>query len=633
LPSAAALTISAMRLRGAVLLLVLTVLAGAAPAHAASPPSHKTLYADGPQGRYLLDGTWLFRLDPGGVGLSRHWERGRSTAGWKRVTVPNVWNLGDASNASMIGGVGWYRRDFTLPSSSSALEWAVRFESVNYRAKVWLNGNIVGSNTGAFVPFEFRLNTLKRKGVNRLVVRVDSRHGTTDFPVGGLTSTGTPTGGWWNYSGIQREVYLQRIDTLAWGDVQVRPVLPCSRCAARIDAKVSLVNATGRAQRVTVTGTYGGKALRLGTKRIAAEDGQTFTGRLRIAHPLLWSPASPHLYPVHLTVRANGRKVAGYDLHSGIRSIKVVNGRLMLNGSYLNLRGVGLHEDSKAQGFAIDDARREELLKAAKELGATVIRTHYPLAPYTHELADRLGLFIWSEIPVYHVSSVGFAHRSVRDAAVRLLTRNIKTNQNHPSVLLWSIGNELPSRPTQSQRIYIRDAVRTAHRLDPTRPVGLAYAGYTSVGCQPAYAPLDVLGVNDYFGWYVGPGGQIFDRTKLPAYLDSVCACYPRQAIFVTEFGAEANRDGPPEEKGSYAYQQDFVNYHLGVFATKPWLSGALYWALNEFWVRPGWDGGDPRPQPPVFQKGLISYDGIRKPAFADVQRWFTQTPTLVAAD
>jgi beta-glucuronidase len=621
-----------MRLRGAVLLLVLTVLAGAAPAHAASPPSHKTLYADGPQGRYVLYGTWLFRIDTAGVGLSRHWERGRSTAGWKRVTVPNVWNLGDASNASMIGGVGWYRRDFTLPSSSSALEWAVRFESVNYRAKVWLNGHIVGDNTGAFVPFEFRLNTLKRKGVNRLVVRVDSRHGTTDFPVGGLTSTGTPTGGWWNYSGIQREVYLQRIDTLAWGDVQVRPVLPCSRCAARIDAQVSLVNATGRAQRVSVTGTYGGRALRLGTKWIAAEDGQTFTGRLRIAHPLLWSPASPHLYPVHLTVRAHARQVAGYDLHSGIRSIKVVNGRLMLNGSYLNLRGVGLHEDSKAQGFAIDDARRAELLKAAKDLGATVIRTHYPLAPYTHELADRLGLFIWSEIPVYHVSSIGLAHRSVRDAAVRLLTRNIETNQNHPSVLLWSIGNELPSRPTQSQRIYIRDAVRTAHRLDPTRPVGLAYAGYTSVGCQPAYAPLDVLGVNDYFGWYVGPGGQIFDRTKLPAYLDSVRACYPRQAIFVTEFGAEANRDGPPEEKGSYAYQQDFVNYHLGVFATKPWLSGALYWALNEFWVRPGWDGGDPRPQPPVFQKGLISYDGVRKPAFADVQRWYRQTPPLVPA-
>jgi beta-glucuronidase len=619
-----------MRLRGVILLVGLAALVGAAPAHAASPPSHKTLYADGPQGRYLLDGTWLFRLDPTNTGRSHHWERGRSTAGWKPVTVPNVWNLGDPSNASMAGGVGWYRRDFTLPSTSAALDWAVRFESVNYRAKVWLNGHVVGANTGAFVPFELRLNTLTRRGVNRLVVRVDSRHGTTDLPVGGNTSTGTPTGGWWNYSGIQREVYLQRIDRLQWGAVQVRPVLPCSTCAARIDAKVGLVNVSGRAQRVSVTGTYGGRALRLGTLRIGAGDGRTFSGRLRIAHPQLWSPASPHLYAVHLTVRANGRKVAGYDLHSGIRSVKVVNGRLMLNGSYLNLRGVGLHEDSKAQGFAIDDARREELLKAAKELGATVIRTHYPLAPYTHELADRLGLFIWSEVPVYHLSSTGLAHKSVRNAAVRLLTRNIETNQNHPSVLLWSIGNELPSRPTLSQRVYIKAAVHAAHRLDPTRPVGLAYAGYTSVGCQAAYAPLDVLGVNDYFGWYVGPGGQIFDETKLPAFLDSVRACYPRQAIVVTEFGAEANRDGPPEEKGTYAYQQGFVNYHLGVFASKPWLSGAIYWALNEFWVRPAWDGGDPRPQPPVFQKGPISYDGVRKPAFADVQRWYTQTPTTV---
>jgi beta-glucuronidase len=372
--------------------------------------------------------------------------------------------------------------------------------------------------------------------------------------------------------------------------------------------------------------------LNLGTRVIGGGRSATFSGRARIAHPQLWSPASPHLYPVHLTVRVGGRKVAGYDLHSGIRSIKVVGGRLMLNGDYLNLRGVGLHEDSKLDGFAITDARRKELLETAKQLGATVIRTHYPLAPYTHELADRLGLLIWSEIPVYHLSALSLAHHVVRDRAVQLLTRNIETNQNHPSVLLWSIGNELPSRPSHGQRTYIRDAVRAAHRLDPTRPVGLAYAGYVTVGCQAAYAPLQVLGVNDYFGWYTGPGGQIFDRTRLPAFLDSVRACYPRQAIVVTEYGAEANRDGPPEEKGTYQYQQDFVNYHLGVFASKPWLSGAIYWALNEFWVRPGWNGGDPRPQPPIFQKGLVSYDGVRKPAFADVQRWYTQTQTLVPA-
>src|SRR4051794_18802060 len=234
------------------LLLVLVSLVAAAPAQAATPPSSRTLYADGPQGRYLLDGNWLFRLDPTGAGLKAHWERRRSSAGWTAVTVPNVWNLGDPSPASMVGGVGWYRRDFALPGASAALRWAVRFESVNYRSTVWLNGHLLGRNTGAFVPFQLDLKDLARHGTNRLVIRVDSRHSTSDFPVGGVTSTGTPTGGWWNYSGLQREVYLQRIDKVAWDRVVVRPVLPCPTCAATVQARVRLRNVTGSAQRVSV---------------------------------------------------------------------------------------------------------------------------------------------------------------------------------------------------------------------------------------------------------------------------------------------------------------------------------------------------------------------------------------------
>ena len=163
--------------------------------------------------------------------------------------------------------------------------------------------------------------------------------------------------------------------------------------------------------------------------------------------------------------------------------------------------------------------------------------------------------------------------------------------------MLWSIGNELSSQPGPVQGAYINAAVKFAKEMDPTRPVGLAVAAYPSSLCQAAeYKPLDVLGLNEYFGWYPGPSGQIFDRTKLSGYLDAARACYPDKAMMVTEFGAEANRDGPVEEKGTWAFQQDWVNYHLGVFATKPWLSGAIYWALNEFWVRPGWEGGNPRP-------------------------------------
>src|SRR4051812_46907820 len=121
-----------MRLAVPFLLLLLL----AAPAQA---QSSRVLYHDGPEGRYLLDGPWLFRLDPGDQGLAQHYERSRSTRNWTRVTVPHVWNVGDASPASMAGGVGWYRKDFRLPRAGAALAWAVRFESVNYRARVWLN--------------------------------------------------------------------------------------------------------------------------------------------------------------------------------------------------------------------------------------------------------------------------------------------------------------------------------------------------------------------------------------------------------------------------------------------------------------------------------------------------------------
>jgi len=187
--------------------------------------------------------------------------------------------------------------------------------------------------------------------------------------------------------------------------------------------------------------------------------------------------------------------------------------------------------------------------------------------------------------------------------------------------------NELSSRVGPSQGALIRSQAALAHRLDPSRPVGLAVAAYPGAGCQVRYGPVDVLGFNDYFGWYPGPSGQIFDRTKLSPYLDALHACYPDKALVMSEFGAEANRDGPVEEKGTWAFQQDFVNFHLGVYATKLWLNGAIYWALNEFWVRPGWEGGNPRPNPPIFQKGLVTYDTwARKPAWEDVHRWFTQT-------
>ncbi|MEA2244209.1 MAG: beta-glucuronidase [Solirubrobacteraceae bacterium] len=604
------------------------VVACAAPAVAADGITRGTIYQDGPDNRYLLGGEWLFRLDTEGVGQRQRFQRQTSVDGWTKTTVPNAWNVGDNSVASMTGTTGWYRKDFHLPDGRARMDWLVRFESVNYRSTVWLNGTPIGRNTGAYLPWSLRLprGVLKRRGVNRLVVRVDNRRLRTDFPPSGLTGSGDPAGGWWNYGGLLREVYLQRVDRIDISSLLVRPELPCPTCAATVLARVTVRNYGDAASRVHLSGSFGGQRLALGTKSVGSKRFATFEARVRVASPRLWSPASPQLYPARFTVRTGGRKVLGYSLHSGIRSIKVVGGRLELNGRPVNLRGVGLHEDDPTAGFAIGSARRAQIIAQAKELGATVIRAHYPLHPEMQELADREGLLIWSEIPVYAVKTKFLKRLEVRKLAARELQENILANQNHPSIMLWSIGNELSARPGPVQQDYIERATRQAKALDPTRPIGLAVAGYPSAGCRPQYGPLDVVGINEYFGWYPGPNGQIADRDTLSGFLDAMRACYPNKALFVSEFGAEANRSGPVEEKGTYEYQQDFVNFHLGVHASKPWLSGSIYWALQEFRVRPNWDGGNPHPDPPIHQKGLLRFDGSKKPAWFDVERLFKST-------
>ncbi len=618
---------------GACVTLLAVGLAGA-PAQAASMPSKKTLYEAGPSGRYLMDGRWLFRLDPKNVGLSKGYKNQTSTSGWKGVRVPNAWNATDQSLESFQGSVGWYRRDFKLPTSTKARSWVVRFESVNYRSRVWLNGKPLGSNAGAYLPFEKRIpsSALKRTGTNRLVVRVENKRFAYDFPPAGLSVAGAPTGGWWNYGGILREVYLREVRNVDFSTVLVRPELPCSTCTATVKVKTVLRNAGPGTVRTKVTGTFGSQKLNLGTAVISAGRFRSLTRTIKVTKPRLWSPSSPKLYTVRLKATENGKTLQSYRLRSGIRSIKVLNGQLLLNGSPLNFRGLGMHEDDKQRGFAINNTIRDREIAEAKELGATMLRSHYPLHPYTMEQADRKGIMIWSEIPVYSLKTEQLAKAIVRKRAANELEDNIEANGNHPSIMLWSIGNELSSKPGRTQGDYIARAVKAAKRLDPTRPVALAVAGYPAAGCQKEYGPLDIIGINEYFGWYTGPSGQIADRSLLSAYLDSVHACYPDKAVVITETGAEANRDGPVEERGTYAFQKDFVTYHFGVYATKPWLAGAMYWAMEEFRVRPGWQGGNPRPNSPIHEKGLITFEGVKKPAWSDVQRIFRGTRQIRSA-
>jgi beta-glucuronidase len=623
-------------IRRTVLLSLLLMLGTAAvaqaqgPAYSATPPTKGAWYQDGQTGRYLLGGTWLYRADTGAAGLSQGWWRNvASTDGWMTVSIPNAYNAGDFSQASMNGYVGWYRRDFTLPAGAfdryvpaSGRKWIIRFESVNYRATVWLNGHEIGSHVGAYVPFEIDLSYL-RKGVNRLIVRVDNRRTPADLPPG-------PGGQWWNYGGILREVYLRSVQYADLQRVQIHTLHPCPKCDATIQEQVLVRNVTGARQKVSLRGVYGRAPLNFGSATIAPHGTWTANASVRIPHPSLWAPGHPKLYAATLTLSdSHGRRLGGYFTYSGIRTIKVVDGRLQLNGRFLNLRGVDLHEQTLQTGAAMTPAQDAQLMTWVQELGATVIRAHYPVGPEMEEMADRDGILIWSEIPVYQLQSQYLAEPSVVDQAHAMLEDNILSNQNHPSILLWSIGNELPSPATPAEARYISGATALAKKLDPTRPVGMAVSNWPGLGCQSAWAPLDVIGDNEYFGWFDAGGGGDDDRDALSPFLDSVRACYPTKAMMITEFGFDANRNGPVEERGTYAFQANSVAFHLGVMASKPWLSGAMYFVLQDYVAFPQYSGGDPLPDAPYNQKGLLDFEGNPKPAWSVVSQIYHSTQQI----
>lgn len=603
-------------------------------------PAARALYETGAGGKHLLGGRWWFRADTRDVGLRAGFARAASAAGWSPVSVPHVWNASDLSRASMLGSVGWYRRDFRLPRGAKGQRWAIRFESANQRVRVWLNGRQIGTHEGAYLPFELPARGVRARGINRLVVRVDSRSGPLDLPAGGLDAAGEPDGGWWNYGGLNREVYLRRVGRAELTDVHVNSGLRCGRCAADVRVVATVRNTTDGPLAPRISTSFGGQPIDLsGPHRLTARprggwagrtlrlDGPgilqagetgTFEASFRVPKPRLWSPRSPWLYPVRVRTEDST-----WLVRHGIRTLRVRDGILLLNGAPVRLRGASIHEDDPRTGSALTAARRRADMAKLRRLGATITRSHYPLHPDTLELADRAGILVWAGAPIYQLRAAQVASPLLRSRARRYLREQVLRDRDHPSVLAWSLLNELPARPSSAHAALIRSLAKTVREVDGSRLVAADLQGYPTVGPQEAYRGLDALGLNDYFGWYPGPNGSTAAREGVGPYLDAMRAAYPRQALFVTEFGAEANRSGPVDEKGTYAFQRDLLAYHLSVFDRRPFVNGAIVWILRDFRVKPGWQGGNPKPAPPVTFKGLLTQDGVEKPAFAEIARLF----------
>jgi beta-glucuronidase len=589
----------------------------AAPAHAAAPtPSERALYEDGPDGRHLLDRGWTTRADTRDLGLRRGWQREGRRGGFKPVAVPSSFNARDLSDRSFRSRVQWYRLRFTLPDDESATGWAFRFESVQRTARVWLNGRELGRHVGAYLPFELPARGI-RPGENELVVRVDGRMSGSDLP----PSPPLPLG-WWNHGGILREVYLRRLSGLDLSDLQVTTRVGDP---ARITVQGVVRNTTRAELPLAYSLSYSGPGLSPVTVPSTGNPATLRPGKSRristsfeVSAPRLWAPGDPALYELSVAL-AGGQTTR---THFGIREWSVSpEGHALLNGKRVSLRGAFLHEQTRRRGQALAPDDLAEIVRELKAIGADFARLHYPPHPALIEAFDREGIVLWDEVPVWRLRDREYASSRIRAAALDRVEDMVRRDRNHASVMTWSIFNE-SRRPGAGEAKYVRQAAKLVRKLDPTRLVGAAPVPQLGHPFPLAYRNLDVIGVNEYFGWYGRTTADVRPE------LDRIHDRFPRQAIFITEVGAESNRDGPEDEKGTFAFQRSFMAAHLDVFDSTPYMNGVLVTILRDFALRPGWAGGNPKPDPPINHKGLFFEDGRPKPVAGLMRERYDAIPS-----
>ena len=607
-----------------VTLLVAVLLAAVAwaapPAGAAEPPQP-----------LALDAGWQYRPDPSDAGLAAGWKKGDWEEAWQDVAVPHVFNPTPV-DAEFLGTVGWYRLRLTTPATPAGFGWALRFEGVRRRARIWLNGRRIGRNTNPYEAFEVAASGLRAPGrANTLVVRVSNRR------------SPALREGWWNWGGITRPVSLQPVGTVSWDDVGVLSDTQCDahgrHCSALARTDGTLVNHSSQTltpvlsislrspKGVVTSRTVTAQPLAPGASR---RDG--FSVRIS-GTPELWSPPAPNLYDVDVSVSVDGAVTQLEHRRFGFRFIRVNNGRLFLNGHRLQVRGASIQEDVPGVGAALHDADVEKTVADLKALGANVTRAQYPLGEKLLSRLDEEGILVWSQAPVYHADERLKTLEGRREALDKV-RHTVLVARNHPSVMTHSVANELSpyADSMPGTRRFLVTAARITRGLDDTVPASLDLLSYPNIPQQRSFLGFGLLGINSYYGWYHGkPGPQSVARFgDLAPFLRDMKRMYPRQAQMITEFGAEATFKGPAHVKETFAFQARYLDRTLRVVDETPWLSGAIYWTAREFYVKPRWDGGARRrgiERDALHNKGLISYDGTPKPAFFEARRLFGHTP------
>lgn len=486
------------------------------------------------RGRILdLGGTWRFMPDPHADGEELgFWRRDHSEELWRDAPVPSVF---EAANPRLdcYQGIVWYRRSFRMPAGWNRQRVVLRFEAVNYVARVWLNGTFLGENRDGFLPFEFHVDhLLSDDGENVLAVSVDNAPHDGDVP-------GTHVQ-WRGFGGILREVtlrsteatHIERLEIDATpgdhaGQVVVRAVvrraLAAENAADKVRATIAVFDHAGKRVLELVAATH-----------IALGASGELLARGQVPAAELWSPDSPRLYRAVATL-GGGTDTA--EARFGFRRIRATPQGLLLNERPVFLLGFNRHEDSPTTAMAIDRRTTREDLVRIKDTGANFVRLcHYPHHSYELDLCDELGLLVMDEIPLN--LDVDPARATT---AERMLRRLIQRDRNHPSVIFWSAGNE-----TNEEDAFTAEAnrrlVHLARQLDPSRLcVHVSYRWKQN----PNFEADDVICINNYpsiHGWKgrrgSSPAADLRDSAETwRRQLMKLRERFPDKPILVTEFG------------------------------------------------------------------------------------------------
>jgi beta-glucuronidase len=595
------------------------VLAGGLPAETAFD------FSDRPS--LDLSGTWRFRFDDQEAGVEDGWFRkDADRKDWFQIPVPSTWDLAVPDGFDR-QTVGWYAREFAWDDASPFVR--LRFEGVFREARVWLNGVELGTDDLPYLPFAFSVgDILNQGGTNVLVVRIDNRLGPNTLPCD--TSTNPGRHGWFPYGGILRPVVVEGSRAMSVSHASIR-ALPDGD-DGRVDVRIMFQRAPDYSYEPVLAARIlrdGEPVLEWDAVSPCELDGLRLRGTIRPFDR--WEREHPdRVYRLEIRIDdGSGTETVGLDF--GFRTFEAVGGRFLLNGRDIYLHGINRHEDHPVHGPVFHPEVMARDLEVMRELGIDFSRPgHYPNDVRTLRAMEAAGILLAQEIPVYQLNGTQLADPVLLERSERALKRMILRDSHRPGIVMWSIANEVWSFTEQAVPFF-KSLYGISKHLDPDRPVMAAvfvapFLSFSELDVAPG--EVDVIGINEYYGWYEG------QTPDIGPYLDMAVERFPDKTLFGSEYGAGCVRGrriyhAPGEESvNDHSYSEEyhawFHRQHLRQYAQRDFIRGAMPWVLADFRMQWNPSTGKPHPVDRTNLKGLVDAWRIPKQSFDVVRASFS---------